>query len=340
MADCDPKKLYNEFMREQLQAGDIPVYALLRLTPSWPGKSLFGGAMDVQTAMSFIHHTLTAVDPAERAKIYFYLHTLCEDPPAVLESMRRNGFELGICPLIFEQLGKNKLQHGDLAEAFETFVVDKEPWMRSFIATVCQDGLSNYIDGVVLQGENRILQVDLVNSYVALVMALLPASEHIDETIDAVSAFDLKGPQITSQGNIGELLGPAVLLHLLEDAHQQYVKMIKFIASNRATSAYAELLWRPFYRFDATAELYALIEKVSDMTVCVDLEDPDREDMCVICCDAVCNVSLDPCKHTLCAQCVYTLMCGPKTPCCPFCRADITDVSEFEPKSNRVDLDL
>lgn len=332
MSATNYKQLYNDFLQSQLDDKEHNAMTILNLTPCWPSETLYKGSISSQTAMNFIVEILKEEDVETTFESFITLFTRCEKPKDVLDMLESVNLSNSTAYVVFEQLTTIYVQVGCIVDRLEMFAIDKEPWVLSFLATVCQTALTIHLIHTVVDDTSCLLQVHLIREYIAMLVTFLPCDDGDIQTIyKSICDLDLVGPKISTIGTIGEEIGPSLVLVVARDDYCRYTKMHQLLTANRCSSEYGKLLWKPFYSFSAPPIVYNLLEKVSAIPICIDMENAERDDSCQICFDGINNVRFDNCQHTMCSQCVYTLLRKAHSLTCPFCRSEVTDLKEFDP---------
>ncbi|MBB18192.1 MAG: hypothetical protein CMP20_01795 [Rickettsiales bacterium] len=326
-----PIDAYNAFVRDQVAKNVDQLEYLLYVIPHWTAGSLMDGCLSLKTAMTVMVKLHKKVNEKWRLQCVFALFTLCEDPATVVESMQLNGFENTKAYEIFTKLLEIERPTNVLLDALEAFADGKASWIRAFLSSVVKFAWAQYLFGMVRGCECKDFVMFVFSDYVALLMAMQPKpdpSVEVNDFFQTIEQADIKGAKLATVEDYGETFAANILMCLASSEYDQYSQMMRLVSANRHNSPYAALLWRPFYRFDATQSLYDMIEQVGQMTLIMDMV----ENECVICYDAYSSVNIDGCNHAMCPQCLLRLLREPKTPMCPFCRSEISSVTELVSK--------
>jgi hypothetical protein len=323
---------YNAFVRHQVAENADQLQYLLYVLPHWTSGLLMDGCLSLKTAMTIMVKLHKEVEEKWRTQCVFVLFTLCKTPEAVVEAMQLNGFENTKAYQIFTKLLQIERPTSLLIDALEAFVEGKANWIRTFFSSAVKFAWAQYLFGMVSGCECENFDTFVMGHYVALLMAVQPKpdlSVQVSDFFETIRQADIKSAKLTTVDDYGEEFTTNILLCLKTADYDQYSQMMLLLSANRHNSPYAALLWRPFYRFDATESLYALVEQVGQMTLVMDMTD-ENANQCVICFDACNSVSIDGCGHSMCPQCLLRILREPKTPVCPFCRSEIGSVTELD----------
>jgi len=323
---------YNDFLIEQFEENVDQSHFLLYVVPHWSESSLLDGYVTMETAMTLLVKLHHHVEDKWLPQCLCTLFTLCQDPQSVIEMMEANGFQSSMAYQIFTKSIELERPAHPLLDALESFAEGKAEWIRAFLSSVAKFAWSQHLYGKYRGSDCDVFDRFLMTEYISFLMGMHPNLDNnteVDEFFRTIQQSDLKGPRLTTVEDYGEGFVGTVAYCLKNSDFKQYMHMRHLVSVRQ--SPYTLLIRRPFYRFDASESLYALVEEISQMPLVIDLGDDGLTDEndCSICYEAKMTVSMDCCSQKTCPQCVLRILREPKTPLCPFCRAEIVSVTQL-----------